>query len=131
MFKALSVETRVRIIEILKNKGPLGAKKIAEMIGVTPAAISQHLRTLRHVGLVRSQRRGYWIPYKIDEKAMEDCRSKMNQVCSCGHGPTHVVMMKRSGRRSVESLERYKKQLEAELKKVNLRLKELEGGKKA
>jgi len=129
MFKALSVETRVRIIEILKNKGPMGAKKIAEMIGVTPAAVSQHLRMLKHVGLVRSQRHGYWIPYKIDEKAMEDCRSRMNQVCTFGHGPSHVVIMKRTGPRSVESLGRYKRQLETELDKVNRRLEELEARK--
>jgi DNA-binding transcriptional ArsR family regulator len=131
MFKALSVETRVRIIEILKNKGPMGAKKIAEMIGITPAAVSQHLRMLKHVGLVRSQRRGYWIPYKIDEKAMEDCRSRMNQVCTFGRGPSHMVIMKRHGLRSVESLERYKKQLKRELEKVNRRLKDLGAGKKS
>ena len=38
MFKALAVETRVKIIELLKSEGPLGAKKIAELVGVTPAA---------------------------------------------------------------------------------------------
>ena len=130
MFKALSVETRVKIIEILKSKGPMGAKKMAEMIGITPAAVSQHLRMLKHVGLVRSQRHGYWIPYKIDEKAMEDCRSRMNQVCTFGHGPSHVMIMKRRGLRSVESLERYKKQLERELDKVNRRLEDLGSGKK-
>ena len=113
----------------LKTKGPMGAKKIAEMIGITPAAVSQHLRMLKHVGLVRSQRRGYWIPYKINEKAMEDCRSRMNQVCTFGPGPSHVVIMKRHGLRSVESLERYKKKLEQELEKVNRRIQELESGK--
>lgn len=126
MFKALSVETRVRIIEILKKRGPLGPKKIAELIGVTPAAVSQHLRMLKHVGLVRSERHGYWIPYKINESAMEDCRSRMNQVCSCGHGPSHVVIMKRSAKQSVESLEHYKKKLEDELEKVNRRLEQIE-----
>jgi DNA-binding transcriptional ArsR family regulator len=131
MFKALSVETRVRIIEILKTRGPMGAKKIAEMIGITPAAVSQHLRMLKHVGLVRSQRHGYWIPYKINEKAMEDCRSRMNQVCTCGPGPSHMVIMKRHGLRSVESLEHYRMKLEQELEKVNRRLEELGKGKKA
>ena len=40
MFKALAVETRVKIIELLKSEGPLGAKKISELLGVTPAAVS-------------------------------------------------------------------------------------------
>ena len=47
MFKVLSVDTRVRIIELLKFKCPLGANNIAELIGVTSAAVSQHLKILR------------------------------------------------------------------------------------
>jgi len=38
MFKALAVETRVKIIDLLKSEGPLGAKKISELLGITPAA---------------------------------------------------------------------------------------------
>ena len=52
MFKALAVETRVKIIELLKSEGPLGAKKIAELVGVTPAAVYQHLKILRQAGFV-------------------------------------------------------------------------------
>ncbi len=73
MFKALAVETRVKIIELLKSEGPLGAKNIAGQIRVTPAAVSQHLKILRQAGLVRSERKGYWIPYSIDEEALENC----------------------------------------------------------
>ena len=62
MFKVLAVETRVKIIDLLKTEGPLGAKKISELLGITPAAVSQHLRILRQVGLVRSERNGNWIP---------------------------------------------------------------------
>ena len=47
MFKVLGVETRIRIIDLLKTKGPLGAKKIAEVLGITPAAVSQHLKILK------------------------------------------------------------------------------------
>ncbi len=72
MFKVLAVDTRVKIIEILKSNGPLGAKKISEMLGITPAAVSQHLKILRQSGLVRSERKGYWIPYSIDEEALEN-----------------------------------------------------------
>ncbi|MEE8480050.1 MAG: metalloregulator ArsR/SmtB family transcription factor, partial [Desulfobacterales bacterium] len=63
IFKVLSVETRVKIIELLKAQGPLGAKDIAATIGITTAAVSQHLKILKQAGLVRSERKGYWIPY--------------------------------------------------------------------
>ena len=131
MFKALSVETRVKIIELLKARGPLGAKRIAELIGVTPAAVSQHLRTLKHVGLVRSERRGYWIPYEIDERAMEDCRSKLNKVCSCRCGESPRVVVKRIRDVDLESLEEYRRQLESELRRVNRRIREVDHQRKA
>jgi predicted transcriptional regulator len=35
MFKVLGVDTRIRIIELLKSRGPLGAKNIAELVGIT------------------------------------------------------------------------------------------------
>ena len=49
LFKALAVETRVKIIELLKSNGPLGAKNISENLGVTTAAVSQHLKILKDV----------------------------------------------------------------------------------
>jgi predicted transcriptional regulator len=47
MLKALAVETRVKIIELLKSEEPLGAKKIAELVGITPAAVSQYLKIFK------------------------------------------------------------------------------------
>ena len=59
MFKVLAVETRVKIIDLLKTEGPLGAKKISELLGITPAAVSQHLRILT-AGRV-GQKRTRWL----------------------------------------------------------------------
>src|SRR4030067_2410108 len=84
MFKVFGVETRVKIIELLKTKGPLGVTDIAGVVGITPAAVSQHLKVLRQAGLVRSERKGYWIPYSIEEEALENCRQVLNEVCTCG-----------------------------------------------
>jgi ArsR family transcriptional regulator, arsenate/arsenite/antimonite-responsive transcriptional repressor len=82
MFKALSVDTRLKILDLLKSRGPLGVNRIAERIGVTPAAVSQHLKILRLAGLVRSQRMGYRIPYAINAPVLEHCRLLLNEICS-------------------------------------------------
>ena len=58
MFKALAVETRVRILELLKTQGPLGAKEIARLTGVTPAAASQHLKVLKQAGTSQERATG-------------------------------------------------------------------------
>jgi DNA-binding transcriptional ArsR family regulator len=134
MFKALSARTRVRILELLKAEGPLGAKKIAVIVGVSPAAVSQHLKVLKQAGLVRSERCGYRIPYEVDVEAMMDCRSKLVQVCECGPadacGPDKSprqrrVIMMRKARPSLKDLELYKKRLEKELGAVNERIERL------
>ncbi|NIA15253.1 MAG: metalloregulator ArsR/SmtB family transcription factor, partial [Nitrospiraceae bacterium] len=65
-FKVLSVESRIKIIALLKRKGPLGVNELSESLGITPSAVSQHLKVLRYAGLVRSERKGYWLPYEID-----------------------------------------------------------------
>lgn len=130
MFKALAVETRVKIIELLKSKGPLGAKNIAELVGITPAAVSQHLRVLRQAGLVRSERKGYWIPYSIDEQALESCRQVLNEVCTCGCGGTGRFREKELSGTSLASLKKYEKELRNELRIVRERIKEIDSEKK-
>jgi DNA-binding transcriptional ArsR family regulator len=126
MFKALAVETRVKIIDLLKSKGPLGAKKIAELIGITPAAVSQHLRVLRQVGFVRSERNGYWIPYSVDEKALQNCRELLTEICTCGCQGTGKYRGKQLSDSSLEALKRYEQEIENELKIVRERIKKIE-----
>lgn len=126
MFKALAVENRVKIIDLLKSEGPLGAKKISELLGVTPAAVSQHLKILKQAGFVRSERHGYWIPYSIDEETMNNCREALTEICTCGCQGTGRFREKERSASGLESLNKYKLELEAELETVRERITELE-----
>jgi DNA-binding transcriptional ArsR family regulator len=129
MFKALGVPTRVRILKLLKSEGPLGVKTIAEAVGVTPAAVSQHLKVLRHAGLVTSERRGYWVPYSIDEEALENCRCMLNEVCTCRcHDTEGSEKEPGSTGARLERLNRYKRQLTEELEAVRRRIAEIKQG---
>ena len=130
MFKALAVETRIKIIDLLKSEGPLGAKKISELIGVTPAAVSQHLKILKQAGFVRSERNGYWIPYSIDEETLNNCREVLSEICTCGCQGTGKFREKELSGSSLESLKKYKQEIETELKTVRVRIKELESKSK-
>ncbi|MCL0066076.1 metalloregulator ArsR/SmtB family transcription factor [Dehalococcoidia bacterium] len=125
MFKILGVETRVKIIELLKSRGPIGVKNIAEVLGVTPAAVSQHLRVLRQAGLVRNQREGYWIPYSIDEEALEGCRCILNKVCTCGCKGAGRFEQQEVSSADLTSLVKYQEELEEELESVLGRISEI------
>ena len=130
MFKVLGVETRVKIIELIKAKGSLGAKEIAGTLGITPAAVSQHLKVLKHAGLVKNERKGYWIPYSIDEEAMENCRCSLIEVCTCGCEGARNYRKKDLTALNKESLKKYEDELKNELKIVKARINELKSRKK-
>jgi len=125
MFKVLGVERRVRIVELLKSKGPLGVKNMAEVLGVTPAAVSQHLKVLRHAGLVRNERRGYWIPYWIDEEALENCRRMLDEVCTCGCRGKGRFKRQEPRRVGLVSLMKYEEELQKKLEDVRERISEI------
>ena len=127
IFKVLSVETRIRIIELLKSKGPIGVKNIAKEMSITPAAVSQHLKLLRQAGLVKNERKGYWIPYSIDEKAMEDCRITLNEICQCGCQGT--CRIEESSTFNLASLMKYEEELEKELNEVRKRISDIKSKK--
>ena len=129
IFKVLSVETRVKIIELLKTKGPLGAKDISETLGLTPPAVSQHLKILKQAGMVRSERQGYWIPYAINVEAMENCRKVLDEVCTCGCQGTGKFKEKELSKANLEALGRYEKVLLKELEAVRNRVKEIDSEK--
>ena len=69
IFKVLSVETRVRIIELLKEH-PLCVNALAKALDISPAAVSQHLRVLRDADAVVADKRGYFVHYRVNEKTL-------------------------------------------------------------
>ncbi|OEU65610.1 MAG: hypothetical protein BBJ57_04440 [Desulfobacterales bacterium PC51MH44] len=128
LFKVLGVDTRIRIIEILKQKGPLGANEMSEMLGITPSAVSQHLKVLKHAGLVRNERKGYWIPYEIDPVALEKCGEFLSTVCTCGCKETGQFREAElnEAKDKVAVLRKYERELQEELKKVQAQIEDLE-----
>jgi DNA-binding transcriptional ArsR family regulator len=83
LFKLLSVDKRIEIIERLKKEA-MSVNTLADALGITQSAVSQHLRVLKASGLVKDERRGYWIYYSLNRDALEKCRQRLNRICTCG-----------------------------------------------
>ncbi|NLC33037.1 MAG: helix-turn-helix domain-containing protein [Clostridiales bacterium] len=57
LFKAMSSETRIGILELLMNKGPLSMSVIAQKLKLTGGAITAHVKQLQDAGLVSVEKR--------------------------------------------------------------------------
>jgi len=71
VFKVLSVDTRVRMIKLLKYRS-LCVNALAQALNITPAAVSQHLRVLRDAEIVTAEKRGYFVHYRINEATLAE-----------------------------------------------------------
>ena len=120
--KALSVDKRLKIIESLK-KEPMTVNALTEALGISQSAVSQHLRVLRHAGLVRDERKGYWVYYSLNDDALCECREKIMMICS--HGCC-CSADNASGEDKKEVLQAYKGELEKELRRIKNIINELE-----
>lgn len=122
IFKVLGVDSRLRIIHLLKHHGPMGAKAIAERMNVTTAAVSQHLKALKQAGIVHSERQGFHIPYSLSEEGLDHCHRMATEVCSCGC-PGHG----KGGRKNdLSALKQYRDELQNAIKRVEAKIKKLE-----
>lgn len=120
-FKVLSVETRVKIIELLKA-GPLSVNTIAEALGISQSAVSQHLRILKQGGLVTDERKGYHIYYSLNRDKLERYQQELIKVCTCGCEPGK----RKNISETKEALLEHKKRLEKELQQAERKIAKLE-----
>ena len=79
LFAALSTESRVRIVQLL-SKDTLCVGALSRFTGISAGAVSQHLRILRSAGLVQSERRGYFIHYRLKPGAAGRLRAALTAV---------------------------------------------------
>jgi DNA-binding transcriptional ArsR family regulator len=69
IFNVLSAEARLRMIDLLKRRS-LCVNALARAVGITPAAVSQHLRVLRSADLVTAEKKGYFVHYKLNKETL-------------------------------------------------------------
>lgn len=83
LFAALADPTRLRLLQLLSRQREghaLCVNALACRLGVSQPAVSQHLRVLKQVGLVRGERRGYRVHYFIDAQGLARCRELASRI---------------------------------------------------
>ncbi len=83
---ALAHQHRLRIFRLLVRAGPSGvpAGEIADDIGISPTAMSFHLKELDHAGLVTSTRQGRFVRYAVRVEGMRQLLTYLSEDCCRG-----------------------------------------------
>ena len=74
IIKALSDESRIRIVNLLNAKSGVCVCEINEIINLSQPTISSHLKKLEEAGIITYKRDGLWVNYylsKLDTEIME------------------------------------------------------------
>jgi ArsR family transcriptional regulator len=99
ILKALSDETRFSILGLLMAEALCG-RALAQRLGISEAAVSQHLKVLKEAGLVEGQKRGYWMHYSVQGKGLEQIIGELERLAgqsAVSTGPCHRLNAKSKG----------------------------------
>lgn len=80
VFAALGEATRLRLVAKLCTEGPLSITRLSEGTGVTRQAITKHLETLAHAGLVQGTRSGRERIWELETKRLEKARRCLYEI---------------------------------------------------
>ena len=67
LFKALSEETRLEILELIFAVGEVCVCEVEEVLGISQSKASRHLRYLRNQEILVDRRDGLWVHYDLTE----------------------------------------------------------------
>ena len=81
LFAALSDPNRVAILHLLgEAREEVCVYDIASNFKVGQTTVSRHLKMLKDVGLVTSEKRGKWVYYRTAREKNEEVKAILNQV---------------------------------------------------
>lgn len=80
IFKALSDETRIKILAMLIWEGELCVCDFENVLEITQSKTSRHLRYLLHAGLLEDERRGIWVYYRFNQDMPDYGKEMLNFI---------------------------------------------------
>ena len=82
LFKALSDETRLRILRLLLN-GELCICELMEVLELPQSNVSRHMAYLKNAGLVDDRREAVWVYYSLIEPRNKVHACQMKCLAEC------------------------------------------------
>jgi ArsR family transcriptional regulator len=79
LFHALSDETRLEIIELLR-RGERCVCELTDTLDAAQSRLSFHLRVLKDAGIVRDRKDGRWVYYELDSDVFEEMETLVSEM---------------------------------------------------
>jgi ArsR family transcriptional regulator, arsenate/arsenite/antimonite-responsive transcriptional repressor len=79
LFKALSDETRLRMVALLTH-GELCVCHLEAALELSQPAVSRQLAVLRHARVVEARRAGSWVYYRLAEQPDAACATQLRAL---------------------------------------------------
>jgi ArsR family transcriptional regulator, arsenate/arsenite/antimonite-responsive transcriptional repressor len=79
LFHALSDETRIEIIELLR-RGERCVCELTDTLDAAQSRLSFHLRVLKDAGIVRDRKEGRWVYYELDPEVFEETEALISRM---------------------------------------------------
>lgn len=67
MLRVLADPTRIRLIEILNDRGCATVSALTAVLPVSQQSVSKQLAVLHQAGIVRRRREGVWVHYELTD----------------------------------------------------------------
>ncbi len=74
LFKALSDDTRLRIL-LLLSKREICAKGLSHHLQITPSSVSQHIKVLKEAGIIIGEKEGYFVRYHLNPTCFDGLKT--------------------------------------------------------
>ena len=101
VFKAMSDENRLKILELLHEREYNASELLAEM-DFGQSTLSHHMRILLSAGIVQARKNGKWTYYSLQKKHTKKWRNGSDSICkNNGMREKTSVMSFLIGRRNV------------------------------
>ena len=79
LFHALSDQTRLDIVELLRN-GERCVCELTDSLDAAQSRLSFHLRVLKDAGIVRDRKNGRWVHYELEPEVFDEIESLVSQM---------------------------------------------------
>lgn len=90
--KAIAEDTRFNIVKLLL-KHDYCVSGLAIRLGLSEAAISQHIKILKEAGLLYGEKRGYFMHYYVDKTQLGKLIIQLDELLSIQRKPCQLEEM--------------------------------------